>query len=62
MSDKKQNHATFDQASTRLPVFIAGGLLAGLLVGVVLGNIPYGVAGGILLAPIAWYVGYRKRN
>lgn len=40
----------------RLPAFIVGGLLGGQLVGVLVGNIPYAVAGGVLIAPLAWFV------
>lgn len=58
---KSNGKTTFDQASRSLPAFLAGGLLGGLLVGVLVGNIPYGVAGGAVIAPLAWFALSGKR-
>ena len=60
-SDGKDN-TTFDQASKSLPAFMAGGLLGGLLVGILIGNIPYGVAGGVVIAPLVWFAVAGKRT
>lgn len=64
MPSSNRNHVTLDQASRSLPAFIAGGLIGGLLLGVMFGNIPFGVAGGVLLAPALWFAfaGPRKRG
>ena len=55
---RKEPRNTFDRASRRLPAF---GLIGGLLLGVIFGNIPFGVAAGVLLAPLAWLAsGFRR--
>jgi len=61
MESSGKDSTSFDQASKRLPAFLAGGLLGGLLVGVLVGNIPYGVAGGVVIAPLAWFALLGKR-
>jgi len=62
MQSKDKNRTNLDRASGRLPAFIVGGLLAGLLVGVLVGNIPYGAAGGALVALLAWFAVAGKRT
>ena len=54
--------AAFDRASRKLPAFIAVGCLGGLLVGVLIGNIPYGVAGGVVAAPLVWFTVAGRRT
>ena len=54
------DNASIDRAARRLPGFIFAGCLGGLLLGVVFGNLPYGVAGGLVLALVAWLTA-RKR-
>ena len=62
MSNSDESSATFDQASRRLPGFIFAGCLGGLLLGVIFGNVPYGVAGGVVLAPVVWFIVACKRS
>ena len=58
---RKEPRNTFDRASRRLPAFLFAGLIGGLLLGVIFGNIPFGVAGGVVLAPLAWFAsGFRR--
>ena len=62
MESNGKDNTIFDQASKRLPAFLAAGLLGGLLIGVLVGNIPYGVAGGVVIAPLAWFAVAGKRT
>ena len=62
MSNNEPRNSAFDQASKSLPAFIFGGCIGGLLLGVIFGNIPYGVAAGVVLAPALWIMRARKRN
>lgn len=56
-----KNRVGLDEASRSLPGFVFAGCIGGLLFGVVFGNIPNGVAGGLILAPLLWllYAGVR---
>lgn len=60
MSNNEPGNPASDQASKSLPAFILGGCIGGLLLGVIFGNIPYGVAVGVVLAPALWVMRARK--
>ena len=62
MPGKHQTETSFDRASKSLPGFLFAGCIGGLLLGVIFGNIPYGVAAGVVLAPALWLVYSRGRS
>lgn len=62
MQSSEKSNTSFDRASRRLPTFMIAGLLSGLSLGVVAGNISYGVAGGVLVSILAWFVVAGRRT
>jgi hypothetical protein len=56
MHSNESDSTAIDRASRSLPAYTAGGCLGGLLLGVLVDNIPYGAAGGLVFALFVWFI------
>ena len=60
MTGIQEGNKAREKAGVRPPAFLFGGCIGGLLLGVIFHNIPYGVAGGLLLSLLTWRLGSNR--
>ena len=62
MPGSERGNTNVDRAARSAPAFLFWGCMGGLLLGVIFGNIPYGLLAGMVLAPIALAISLGRRG